>query len=113
VFTLRLLLALASPCSSSSRTPSLRFQSCQYGLDPAWRIDRHKPASWIPDALFQPEPRAQYQTFLELGYIDAFRSPHLGETGQFTLWDYFGLAFDHNRRIRIDHFPLSPKLALV
>jgi exodeoxyribonuclease III len=74
-------------------------------------IDCHKPASWIHDALFQPEPRAQYRAFLKLGYIDAFRSLYPGETGQFTFWDYFRLAFEHNRGIRIDHFLLSPKLA--
>ena len=65
----------------------------------------------IHNALFQPEPRAQYRAFLKLGYIDAFRSLHPGKSGQFTFWDYFRLAFEHNRGIRIDHFLLSPKLA--
>ena len=74
-------------------------------------IDCHKPSSWIHDALFQPEPRAQYRALLSLGYTDAFRSLHPGESGQFTFWDYFRQAFEHNRGIRIDHFLLSPKLA--
>jgi exodeoxyribonuclease-3 len=74
-------------------------------------IDCHKPASWMRDALFQPEPRARYRALLELGYVDAFRSLHPGETGQFTFWDYFRQAFEHNRGIRIDHFLLSPTLA--
>ena len=74
-------------------------------------IDCHKPASWIRDALFQPEPRARYRALLALGYTDAFRSLHPGETGQFTFWDYFRQAFEHNRGIRIDHFLLSPTLA--
>jgi exodeoxyribonuclease-3 len=74
-------------------------------------IDCHKPASWVRDALFQPEPRARYRGWLELGYVDAFRSLHPGETGQFTFWDYFRQAFEHNRGIRIDHFLLSPTLA--
>jgi exodeoxyribonuclease-3 len=74
-------------------------------------IDCHKPALWIHDALFQPEPRARYRAFLQLGYVDAFRSLHPGEAGQFTFWDYFRLAFEHNRGIRIDHFLLSPRLA--
>jgi exodeoxyribonuclease-3 len=73
-------------------------------------IDCHKPASWIHDALFQPEPRALYRAMLALGYIDAFRSLHPNETGQFTFWDYFRQAFDHNRGIRIDHFLVSPSL---
>jgi exodeoxyribonuclease-3 len=74
-------------------------------------IDCHKPASWMRDALFQPEPRARYRALLELGYTDAFRSLHPGETGQFTFWDYFRQAFENNRGIRIDHFLLSPALA--
>lgn len=73
-------------------------------------IDCHKPASWIGDALFQPEPRARYRGLLDLGYIDAFRSLHADEKGQFTFWDSFRRAFEHNRGIRIDHFLLSPML---
>ncbi len=74
-------------------------------------IDCHKPASWIHDALFQPEPRARYRALLSLGYTDAFRSLHPDEGGQFTFWDYWRQAFEHNRGIRIDHFLLSPKVA--
>ncbi len=74
-------------------------------------IDCHKPSSWIRDALFQPEPRSRYRAFLDLGYTDAFRFLHPGEVGQFTFWDYFRQAFEHNRGIRIDHFLLSPKVA--
>jgi exodeoxyribonuclease-3 len=74
-------------------------------------IDCHKPSSWIRDALFQPEPRAKYRSFLKLGYIDAFRSLHPDMVGQFTFWDYFRQAFEHNRGIRIDHFLLPPSLA--
>jgi exodeoxyribonuclease-3 len=73
-------------------------------------IDCHKPASWIHDALFQPEPRARYRALQALGYTDAFRLLHPGETGQFTFWDYFRKAFEYNRGIRIDHFLLSPAL---
>lgn len=73
-------------------------------------IDCHKPSSWMNDALFQPEPRSRYRALLALGYTDAFRSLHPGETGQFTFWDYFRQAFEHNRGIRIDHFLLCPRL---
>jgi exodeoxyribonuclease III len=73
-------------------------------------IDCHKPASWIHDALFQPEPRDRYRSMLGLGYTDAFRSLHPGVGGQFTFWDYFRQAFEHNRGIRIDHFLLTPSL---
>lgn len=74
-------------------------------------IDCHKPSSWMGDALFQPEPRALYRAMLNLGYVDAFRSLHPGEGGQFTFWDYFRQSFQHNRGIRIDHFLLSPSIA--
>jgi len=74
-------------------------------------IDCHKPSYWIRDALFQPEPRARYRSLLTLGYADAFRSLHPGETGKFTYWDYFRKAFESNRGIRIDHFLLSPSIA--
>jgi exodeoxyribonuclease-3 len=74
-------------------------------------IDCHKPSSWMRDALFQPEPRGKYRELLQLGYIDAFRSLHPDLKRQFTFWDYFRQAFEHNRGIRIDHFLLSPQLA--
>ena len=74
-------------------------------------IDCHKPAAWIHDALLQPEPRAHYRAMLALSYTDAFRSLHPGVGGQFTFWDYFRQAFEHNRGIRIDHFLLTPDLA--
>ena len=74
-------------------------------------IDCHKPASWVRDALFQPETRARFRAMLAMGYVDAFRSLHPGETGQFTFWDYFRKAFETNRGIRIDHFLVSPELA--
>jgi exodeoxyribonuclease-3 len=74
-------------------------------------IDCHKPASWKYDALFQPEVRDRYRAMCALGYVDAFRSLHPAETGQFTFWDYFRQSFEHNRGIRIDHFLLSTQLA--
>jgi exodeoxyribonuclease III len=74
-------------------------------------IDCHKPASWMHDALFQPEPRVRYRALIGLGYTDAFRSLHPGQGGYFTFWDYFRKAFEYNRGIRIDHFLLSPELA--
>ncbi len=74
-------------------------------------IDCHKPASWVRDALFQPESRDRFRALQTLGYVDAFRKLHPGETGQFTFWDYFRQAFETNRGIRIDHFLLSPGAA--
>ena len=74
-------------------------------------IDCDKPANWVRDALFQPEPRDRYRAMLAAGYTDAFRALHPDEGGQYTYWDYFRQAFERNRGIRIDHFLLSPSLA--
>lgn len=70
-------------------------------------IDCHKPASWMRDALFQPEPRERYRKMLATGWTDVFRALHPAEK-EFTYWDYFRMAFEHNRGIRIDHFLASP-----
>jgi hypothetical protein len=59
-----------------------------------------KTSLWRNDALFQPEPRVLVRELLKLGYTDAFRSLHPNEGGQFTLWNYFQQAFEHNRGIR-------------
>ena len=74
-------------------------------------IDCDKPANWVRDALFQPEPRDRYRAMLAAGYVDAFRVLHPDEAGQYTYWDYFRQAFERNRGIRIDHFLLSPSIA--
>jgi hypothetical protein len=55
--------------------------------------------------------RSSYRAYLSLGYVDAFRTLHPGQGGHFTFWDYFRQASEHNRRIRIDHFLLSPQLS--
>ncbi len=73
-------------------------------------IDAHNPAAWAGDALFQPESRAAYRRFLNLGMIDAFRMFDTGG-GHYTFWDYQAAAWAKNDGIRIDHFLLSPQLA--
>lgn len=73
-------------------------------------IDCDKPANWLKDALFQPESRDRYRAMQSMGYVDAFRSLHVGQPNLFTFWDYFRQAFERNRGIRIDHFLLSPSL---
>jgi exodeoxyribonuclease III len=73
-------------------------------------VDCQNPASWIKNALFRPEPRARYREVQDMGYTDAFCSLHPKEKEQLTFWDYFRQAFEHNREIRIAHFPLSSKV---
>lgn len=73
-------------------------------------LDTHNPAAWAGDALFQPESRAMYRRFLNLGLTDAFRVFHTGG-GHYTFWDYQAASWAKNDGIRIDHFLLSPQMA--
>jgi exodeoxyribonuclease-3 len=72
--------------------------------------DVYKPERWLTDALFQPEPRAQYRRLLKQGWTDAIRRLHPEET-IYTFWDYWRSAFARNAGIRIDHLLLNPKAA--
>ena len=72
-------------------------------------MDCHKPASWMKDALFQPEVKERYAKMLATGWTDVWRSLH-PDAKEFTYWDYFRMAFEHNRGIRIDHFLVTPDL---
>jgi exodeoxyribonuclease-3 len=68
--------------------------------------DVYKPERWLTDALFQPEPRAQYVRLLKQGWTDAIRRLHPDET-IFTFWDYWRNAFARNAGLRIDHLLLN------
>ena len=72
--------------------------------------DVYKPERWLTDALFQPEPRAQYRRLLKQGWTDALRHLHPDET-IFTFWNYWRGAFERNAGIRIDHLLLNPVAA--
>ncbi|MDP8994127.1 MAG: exodeoxyribonuclease III [Pseudomonadota bacterium] len=73
-------------------------------------IDVYKPERWQDDALFQPEPRAQYRRLLGEGWTDAIRALHGDET-IYTFWDYWRNAWARNAGIRIDHLLLNPQAA--
>ena len=68
--------------------------------------DVYKPERWLDDALFQPEPRAQYVRLLEQGWTDAVRHLHPDET-IYTFWDYWRNAWARSAGIRIDHLLLN------
>jgi exodeoxyribonuclease-3 len=76
-----------------------------YNIIPTDR-DVYKPERWQDDALFQPEPRAQFAKLLKQGWTDALRHLHPNET-IFTFWDYWRNAFARNAGIRIDHLLLN------
>lgn len=72
--------------------------------------DVYKPERWLTDALFQPEPRAQYVRLLGQGWTDAIRHLHPDER-IFTFWNYWRGAFERDAGIRIDHLLLNPRAA--
>ena len=76
-----------------------------YNIIPT-EADVYKPERWADDALFQPEPRAQYRRLLAQGWTDAIRHLHPKET-IYTFWDYWRNAWARNAGIRIDHLLLN------
>ena len=73
-------------------------------------LDVYKPERWLDDALFQPEPRAQYRRLVDQGWTDALRHLH-PDARIYTFWDYWRNAFGRNAGIRIDHLLLNPAAA--
>jgi exodeoxyribonuclease-3 len=72
--------------------------------------DADNPASWMGDALFQPESRAAFRRLKWLGLTDAYMEAD-GAPGGYTFWDYQAGAWRRNHGIRIDHLLLSPQAA--
>jgi len=93
------------------------------------RLDPAKPAVWLGDLNVAPEPidvyhpdrrvndpdfhidaRNAYKQTVAWGFVDTFRQLH-PDVVQYTYWDYFRNAFDHNWGWRIDHIMATPPLA--
>jgi exodeoxyribonuclease III len=72
--------------------------------------DADKPESWVTDALFTPEARAEFRALKWLGLTDAYKQAD-GRPNVYTFWDYQMGAFRRNHGIRIDHHLLSPQAA--
>jgi len=72
--------------------------------------DIYNPASWLDDALLQPESRAAYRELLAQGWIDAIRDRHPEDFTIYTFWDYLRNRWPRNAGLRIDHLLLSPDL---
>jgi len=72
--------------------------------------DIYNPASWLDDALLQPESRAAYRELLAQGWIDAIRDRHPEDDTIYTYWDYLRNRWPRNAGLRIDHLLLSPDL---
>jgi exodeoxyribonuclease-3 len=72
--------------------------------------DCDNPASWVDDALFQPESRAAFRALKWLGLTEA--NLEVGaEPHGYTFWDYQAGSWQRNHGIRIDHHLLSPQAA--
>ena len=72
--------------------------------------DADRPEGWLGDALFQPESRAAWRAFVNLGLTDAHAAVG-AEPHAYTLWDYQAGAWQRDHGIRIDHMLLSPQAA--
>jgi exodeoxyribonuclease-3 len=72
-------------------------------------MDARHPENWKGDALFQPESRAAFRGFLNIGYVDVFRSLHPRDEYAYTFWDYQNNAWARDDGIRIDHLLASPE----
>ena len=72
--------------------------------------DADRPEGWLGDALFQPESRAAWRGFINLGLTDAHAAVG-AEPHAYTFWDYQAGAWQRDHGIRIDHMLLSPQAA--
>jgi exodeoxyribonuclease III len=92
------------------------------------RLDPSKPAVWLGDMNVAPEPidvyhpdrrvndvdfhidaRNAYKSAASWGFSDTFRTLHPDRV-QYTYWDYFRNAFQHNWGWRIDHILVTAPL---
>jgi exodeoxyribonuclease-3 len=102
----------------------LRIQRyCRERLDPAapaiWTgdlnvapepIDVYHPDRRVNDPDFHIDARNAFRDAMSWGWTDTFRRLHPDEV-QYTYWDYFRNAFDHNWGWRIDHILATAPLA--
>jgi exodeoxyribonuclease III len=94
------------------------------------RLDPARPAIWLGDLNVAPEPidvyhpdrrvndpdyhidaRNAYKNTAAWGFTDVFRVLH-PDAVQYTYWDYFRNAFEHNWGWRIDHIMATAPLAV-
>ena len=71
-------------------------------------IDLARPKSNVKNSGFLLEERAEFDRWLEAGWVDAFRALHPGEPGNYTWWRQWGGARERNVGWRIDYVLASP-----
>lgn len=72
-------------------------------------LDIYSPATWLDNALLQPEVRVAYADLLAQGWTDAIRSLHPKDR-IYSFWDYRRKRWERNAGLRIDHLLLSAKV---
>ena len=72
--------------------------------------DIYSPASWLDNALLQPEARAAFAKLKRQGWTDALRTMHPDER-PYTFWDYRRNRWPRDAGLRIDHLMLSRSIA--
>ncbi len=75
-------------------------------------MDVYHPDKRVNDPDFHIAARNAYQEVARWGFVDVFRKLH-PERVQYTYWDYFRNAFEHNWGWRIDHIMATQPLASV
>ncbi len=73
-------------------------------------IDVYHPDRRGTDPDFHVDARNAYKAVVEWGFTDVFRRLHPDRI-QYTYWDYYRKAFEHNWGWRIDHILATPDLA--
>jgi exodeoxyribonuclease-3 len=73
-------------------------------------IDVYHPDRRVNDVDFHIDARNAYKEALAWGFVDVFRQLHPDRV-QYTYWDYFRNALQHNWGWRIDHIVATAPLA--
>lgn len=68
--------------------------------------DIYAPATWLDNALLQPEPRRAWAELVAQGWTDALQAASPGRP-PFTFWDYRRRRWERDAGLRIDHLLLS------
>lgn len=73
-------------------------------------IDVAHPERNLKDPDFYIDTRREYKKTVENRFIDVYRMKYPKKI-QYTFWDFFRNAYEHNRGWRIDHILATPELA--
>ncbi len=74
-------------------------------------IDVYHPEKRVNDPDFHIDARNAFKAAAAWGFTDVFRQLHPDRV-QYTYWDYFRRAFEHNWGWRIDHILATPPMAM-